>query len=234
MIVDSGLRDRKKARRRDDIVAAAIELFGRKGVDATTIAEIAAACEVSAPTVFNYFGSKDGLLVAIIEDGTRRKRETGSLRPVLRDVPLIDVVVDLFSRISQETLDIASRRVWRYAEASVIRRPETELSARYRNTSRLLVDAIAARLDAYALRTRSGAEMDVRVLARMLHDLWMPCYLSLITEPQMTLADHDALVSARMQPFLACVFDDATLAAPAVAGMDADLTQFDGRITHER
>ncbi|MFC6762512.1 TetR/AcrR family transcriptional regulator [Sulfitobacter porphyrae] len=80
---EPGLRDRKKARRRDDIIAAAIELFGKKGVDATTIADIAEACDVSAPTIFNYFGSKDGILVALVEEGTQRKRERGSRRPRL-------------------------------------------------------------------------------------------------------------------------------------------------------
>ena len=213
MDAEPGLRDRKKARRREDMIAAAIELFEKKGVDATTVSDIAEACEVSVPTVFNYFGSKDGILVAIIEEGTQRKRESGSLKPRLEGVPLASIVLDLFLEISQETLDIASRRVWRYAEASVIRRPETELSERFRNTSRLLVEAVVERLELYELHTRAGTPMDIRYLATLLHDLWMPCYLTLITDPQTTLADHEAMLSQRITPFLNYVFDDATLAA---------------------
>lgn len=210
---EPGLRDRKKARRREGIIAATIDLFEEKGVDATTIADIAEACEVSAPTVFNYFGSKDGILLAIIEEGTQRKRESGSRKPRLDGVPLASIVLDLFSEVSQETLDIASRRLWRYAEASVIRRPDTDLSKRFRNTSRLLIDAIVERLETYELRTRLGSPMDIRYLATLLHDLWMPCYLTLITDPQTTLADHDAMLSQRITPFLNHVFDDSTLAA---------------------
>ncbi len=210
---EPGLRDRKKAKRRDDIIAATIKLFEDKGVDATTIADIAEACEVSAPTIFNYFGSKDGILLAIIEEGTQRKRESGSRRPRLDGVPLASIVLDLFSEVSQETLDIASRRLWRYAEASVIRRPDTDLSKRFRTTSRLLIDAIVERLEIYELRTRVGTPMDIRYLATLLHDLWMPCYLTLITDPQTTLADHDAMLSQRITPFLNHVFDDSTLAA---------------------
>lgn len=210
---EPGLRDRKKARRREGIIAATIDLFEEKGVDATTIADIAEACEVSAPTVFNYFGSKDGILLAIIEEGTQRKRESGSRLPRLDGVPLASIVLDLFSEVSQETLDIASRRLWRYAEASVIRRPDTDLSKRFRNTSRLLIDAIVERLETYELRTRLGSPMDIRYLATLLHDLWMPCYLTLITDPQTTLADHDAMLSQRITPFLNHVFDDSTLAA---------------------
>ena len=210
---EPGLRDRKKARRREDIIAAAIELFGKKGVDATTIADIAEACDVSAPTIFNYFGSKDGILVALVEEGTQRKRERGSRRPRLEGVPLATIVLDLFSEVSQETLDIASRRVWRYAEAAVIRRPETNLSERFRDTSHLLIESIVERLKIYELHTRTGTPMDINYLSSVLYDLWMPCYLNLITDPQMTLADHDAMLLQRITPFLTYVFDDNTLTA---------------------
>ena len=72
---EPGLRDRKKARRRAQIMAAAQGLFASRGIDATTMADIAAAAGISAPTVFNYFGSKDGILIAMITEGTMRARE---------------------------------------------------------------------------------------------------------------------------------------------------------------
>lgn len=194
-------------------MAAAIELFERKGIDATTVADIAEACEVSPPTVFNYFGSKDGILVAIIEEGTQRKRDSGSRKPPVEGVPLADVVLDLFSEISQETLDIATRRVWRYAEASVIRRPDTDLSDRFRNNSRLLIKAIEERLAPYDLRTRAGTEIEIHYLATLLHDIWMPPYLTLITDPSVTLAQHEEMLAQRITPFLSLIFDEATLAA---------------------
>jgi AcrR family transcriptional regulator len=56
------LRDRKRARTRQALVDAAVELFERKGYDETTIADIAAAAEIGARTFFGYFASKEELL----------------------------------------------------------------------------------------------------------------------------------------------------------------------------
>jgi AcrR family transcriptional regulator len=54
-----GLRERKKQRTREAIVRAARVLFGEKGYDATTVAEIAANAEISVPTLFSYFPTKE-------------------------------------------------------------------------------------------------------------------------------------------------------------------------------
>jgi len=46
---------------RERILTAAIDLFGRDGVDATTMRDIAAAAHVSPALVVHHFGSKEGL-----------------------------------------------------------------------------------------------------------------------------------------------------------------------------
>jgi AcrR family transcriptional regulator len=56
------LRDRKRERTRQAIVAAAMELFERDGYERTTIADIAAAADIGTRTFFSYFASKEDVL----------------------------------------------------------------------------------------------------------------------------------------------------------------------------
>jgi AcrR family transcriptional regulator len=64
----AGLRAWKKARTRQTISDVATGLFMRDGFEAVTLAQIAAAAEVSVKTVFNYFPSKEDLFFDRADD----------------------------------------------------------------------------------------------------------------------------------------------------------------------
>ncbi|MFG3191107.1 TetR/AcrR family transcriptional regulator [Streptomyces omiyaensis] len=58
-----GLRARKKERTRDAIGDAAVSLFLEHGFDHVSVNDIAAAAEISKPTLFRYFPTKEDLVL---------------------------------------------------------------------------------------------------------------------------------------------------------------------------
>jgi AcrR family transcriptional regulator len=60
----TGIRERKKADRRERILDAALRLFHEHGFHGTTFSRIAREAHVSRGTVFNYFPYKEAILIA--------------------------------------------------------------------------------------------------------------------------------------------------------------------------
>ncbi|MFF7856827.1 TetR family transcriptional regulator [Streptomyces sp. NPDC007904] len=63
-----GLRERKRRRMYRSVSDTAIRLFLERGFDAVSVAEVAAAAEISKPTLFRYFPAKEDLVLYRIAD----------------------------------------------------------------------------------------------------------------------------------------------------------------------
>ncbi|MFZ3128598.1 MAG: TetR/AcrR family transcriptional regulator [Rhodoferax sp.] len=61
--------ERDDGNRRQALLTAAAHLFRRKGFDATTTRDIAAAADMQSGSPFYHFKSKDALLYAVMEEG---------------------------------------------------------------------------------------------------------------------------------------------------------------------
>lgn len=205
---ETGLRERKKARRRQEIVDAAAKLFASRGIDATTMADIAHETGVSPPTVANYFGTKENILTTLIFEGTEIERIQHIRMPRKTGGPFAAVLGDLLCECSENTMRVAGKRVWRYAEATSIRRPGTDLQERLAYTDAELRKLIAAVLDDYAMVLRSGEKPDAGFIAQLLFDRWTARYFAYIKDDTMALETHKSLLRADMKALAALLFDD--------------------------
>jgi AcrR family transcriptional regulator len=76
-----GLRERKKLKTRARIVEVARLFFSERGYDATTVAEIADAAEISVPTLFTYFRAKEDIFFSDYESAQALARQFVDDRP---------------------------------------------------------------------------------------------------------------------------------------------------------
>jgi AcrR family transcriptional regulator len=60
-----GLRERKKARLRQEIIDTALRLFRAKGYENTRVEDVVQVLEISQPTFFRYFPTKDAVLYEV-------------------------------------------------------------------------------------------------------------------------------------------------------------------------
>lgn len=93
--------DRRTTRQR--ILSVATELFSQKGYSACLVAEIVERAGVTKPVLYYYFGSKEGLFRAILEEAG--KLQERMLREALEgEGPALDRIRTLFRKIYEEVM----------------------------------------------------------------------------------------------------------------------------------
>ncbi|WP_433239405.1 TetR/AcrR family transcriptional regulator [Streptosporangium sp. CA-135522] len=98
MVDGLGLRERKKLRTRRALIEAALHLFEEKGYEETTVAEIAAAADISTRTFFSYFASKEDVVFFDVQARIGEAVETITQRRPG------ETVVELLLRMAEQSL----------------------------------------------------------------------------------------------------------------------------------
>lgn len=65
-----------RAERREQLIEVARGLFAEKGLEGTSVEEIAAHAEVSKPVVYEHFGGKEGLYDVVVDRQVRRLHDS--------------------------------------------------------------------------------------------------------------------------------------------------------------
>jgi AcrR family transcriptional regulator len=104
-----GRVERRKARTRAGLLAAARELYAARGMDQTTIAEIAAHADIAIGSFYNYFRTKEELLDALLEAELTKQLELLQRRQAQVEDPAekISVAHRHLVRVAQSDADWA-------------------------------------------------------------------------------------------------------------------------------
>jgi AcrR family transcriptional regulator len=157
-------RQRRQARTRDEILAAALAIINEKGPDNLTLRALARRVDYSPAGLYEYFDGKDEIIEAVCAEGDRRLQEY--LRAVPDDLPADQRLVELglayvrFAQANREHFML----MFTYSESGPLVPYET---IEHDETYQLLLNAVQAAIDAGVIATRAGYG-----LAEIAYSLW--------------------------------------------------------------
>ena len=178
--------------RTKDILDAAMRTFARKGVESTTMQEIAAEADLSAGAIYRYFPSKDDLLRGVFADCTEQHREKFAQASASTDSPCAaigDIGRSVWSSLKREG-----------ARESAILNLETVLAAARKPDElgaarREMLTAQIEMLGGLIRQAQAAGEVDTGVDARALATTLLAAYLgsSLLALELGEMVDTDAI-----------------------------------------
>src|SRR6266851_10413122 len=118
-----GRRQRRSAEIRERLFRGALNLFAQKGFAETTVEDITNAADVGKGTFFNYFPSKDHILIAFSEmQISKLQAAVDSMRE--RNQPIPDFLAELTVRMTEEPArapDVVRAILQAYLSTSTVR-----------------------------------------------------------------------------------------------------------------
>lgn len=198
----AGLRERQKSDRLRRILAAASDRFQNLGYDAARIEDIAEQAEVSVGTVYNYFGNKGDLLVAIVTLEVEEILEEGA--QLIADPPA-DVgraVSDLIWLYYDHSLHYLSKEMWRTAMALAIRSPESPVSRRYTGLDTRLAAQVCDLVRSLQRRGLVQPQLDAEALGQMMFNNLNMMFVEFAKHEEQSLDDLKAAVARQNAPLV--------------------------------
>ena len=177
----STLRARQKEDRRNRIVSSAKRLFEKKGYDRTTIENIAESAGVSGVTVHNYYGTKAGVLLALVIENDQKliTRLENELPETAED--LISLTMAFARIILDHAINNLDKVIWRQVIAAVTIDPDTQLSKSYSKLDTQLAYVLVRRIEALQTAEKLPASIDPAHLGNALFHLQNALFIQFIS-----------------------------------------------------
>lgn len=138
----TSLRERQKEDRKARIIAAAKSLFLEAGLEKITMEAIAEIAGVSSVTVHNYYGTKSGVLLALVAESDRELLATLERGLRARGETLTDRVLGFFEIVCRHTQTHLDKAIWRQVIAASVSGTEPRFGKLYHELDNRLASVL--------------------------------------------------------------------------------------------
>jgi len=180
-----GLRERQKVDRERRVVAAAARLFGSKGYAATTMQDVARRAGLAVGTVYNYFASKQELLLALARRDTEGQLAEGRRIVAAPPEDAVEAAAALIA-VYERGLRRHGRPFWRELLATVIAQPTT-VGAGVSRIDRQLIAQLTTLLERLRAKGTLAPDIDVHRAAVLLYGVYFSWFTFFVISDRMTM-----------------------------------------------
>ena len=197
------LRAQQKADRERRILGAAVRKFRADGYRQVRIEDLAEAAEVSVGTVYNYYGTKGDILIAVVAMEVEEVLAEGQM--LLADPPDDpgEAVLALTYCYYDHSLNYLTKEMWRQALGLSIEAPDTPNGRRYAALDAGLAQQMGDMLVRLQDRGVLARDLDAKAVGRVLFNNLNQLFIGFLTDDAMTLDALRADAAALTRPIAA-------------------------------
>jgi TetR/AcrR family transcriptional regulator len=189
-----------ETRSSDRILFKALELFSSRGYDATSVREICEAAEITKPTLYHFYGSKEGVYRALVDGALHgfRREIVGALDAHSSTVERLKAVARGYFASARTQREL-SRFIFSLAHSRPTSAPATDFPRFYEEVVGLVARAVD---DGVARGELRPGPTDIRMLVYMGALGEAVCGYILTGRPELTDDLADALVDTVLEAWV--------------------------------
>jgi AcrR family transcriptional regulator len=190
----AGLREQQKQQRQSRILEVARQKFHSNRYRDVTIESIADEAGLSAMTVFNYYGSKGGLLLSLVAESDRHLMF--KIKALLESEfeSAKTAVTDFSQIIFDHAFSYLDRSTWRHVLAISIQEGGSSFGRGYAALDREIEISLARLLKHLKKRNLIGSDFDATVAAKVIYNIHNAHFIEYASNEELTRDKIDTSV----------------------------------------
>lgn len=166
-------------------------LFLDQGYEATTIEEIAAAAGVSGVTVHNYYGTKVGVLLAIVIENDRilLKQMSTALPQGIDNLP--ELSLSFAATVRHHAVTNLNKQIWRQVVAATIIDPDSRFAKTYHELDHKLSMVLVREVEKLQEAGQVSQDTSAFALGKGLFHLQNTRFVQFVARDSMTHEEAD-------------------------------------------